>query len=213
MGKEIFEKALNAYKEVHCLVNAMGEFAKKKGCSVKPDVLNRQLDVLLQYSFLEIALFDRSLDKNEIAFIKGIAKFGDLCEFLQQKDVDITWEKIAAIQPSTATEFVESLREPMISLAENIEKLFAAIDASTPDHDYLKDFVDNVVSMYEAFIVADGNALEVELNNVNNTLMNHVCNTIIGYRNAILENKNAPKESNEGAPCKKTLKDFYGKKN
>ena len=212
MNKKILQEAVDAYNKMHAMVNAMGNYAKENGANIDPIVLNRQLDVIIQYSFLQIAIIDGALTKDELGFIVCINKFGDLCDFLNQNHVNITWDAIEVFSLEEYAKFLAALQDPMIDLSKTLINVFSILDAAVPDKDLLKEFVDFANALFTALLVADGKIHDSEKRNVDNTLLYAVLDVICDTREKYIKESQAYDNEHKNAQNKQSLKDFYSKK-
>lgn len=88
MEKNVFEEAAKAYVAVMNTATEMFKFHQQSmandGKNFDVRVGLNQLDVIIQYSMLQVALNDCNLDENEVSFIKSMSQFCDFCDYLNQ---------------------------------------------------------------------------------------------------------------------------------
>ena len=216
MEKNLFEEAAKAYVAVMNTATEMFQFHQQsmanEGKNFDVRVGLNQLDVIIQYSMLQVALNDGNLDENEVGFIKSMSQFCDFCDYLNQAGYrGVTWDVIFNTDENSLKEVLEESKKSVISLSEDFVRIFSLIDAMT-EHNYLDDLYKNFCAIIAGIMQADGKAYKEEVSNgcLLVDLINVVNEQKQNFENMIAAKKSQPKEQ---ANAKKSLKDYYVKKN
>ena len=216
MEKNVFEEAAKAYVEVMNTATEMFKFHQQsmanEGKNFDVRVGLNQLDVIIQYSMLQVALNDGNLDENEVGFIKSMSQFCDFCDYLNQTGYrGVTWDVIFNTDENSLKEVLEESRKSVISLSEDFVRVFSLIDAMT-EHNYLDDLYKNFCAIIAGIMQADGKAYKEEVSNgcLLVDLINVVNEQKQDFENMIVAKQSQPKEQPN---AKKSLKDYYVKKN
>lgn len=211
--KNIYELAFESYAHACKMIQAMFETGNESFLSDHPvdvRVCLNQFDVVLQYSMMQIALADNTLDSNEINFISTLSKYCDFCDYLNQRGFEnVTWEVLSKVDVKGIKEVVEKAYDEMISLAQDLIGVFAFIDAQT-EHDYLSDFSHDVINIMTAALASDGSISEAEKQQgaVIFGLLNSI-KEAIGVAGEALHSADKEDSNNGGSS---SLRDFYVKK-
>ncbi len=169
--QKIFEKALKHYeaaeKNLAELVDTVSEFL--------PDYpalrAFQSFDFLLQGMLLRQSLADGSMDRNEVAFIKGIVNTGDLLfdvkERLKASVADdllaqYTWENVYLAPVELQTMIVNALNEYAAPAVEETAFLCAVADAVTKKN-YYKYITRAVCGILTCFAKIDGKSTAEEI--------------------------------------------------
>lgn len=216
MEKNVFEEAAKAYVAVMNTATEMFKFHQQSmandGKNFDVRVGLNQLDVIIQYSMLQVALNDCNLDENEVNFIKSMSQFCDFCDYLNQAGYQgVTWDVIFNTDENSLKEVLEESKESVISLSEDFVKVFSLIDAMT-EHNYLDDLYKNFCAIISGVMNADGKTYKEEVTNgcLLVDLLNAVDAKKKDFENIIASKNAQPKEQPN---AKKSLKDYYVKKN
>jgi hypothetical protein len=206
----IFEMAMNAYNEIindlSSATMAFKRYADSNNIDYNPKITLIQFDILLQYSMLQVALGDRYLDKREISFIENITKYSDFCDYLRHHGVeDVSWNTLYNANEDDLNECLNIIKKEIIDLSRDFISIFSIYDATT-DYNYLTDLKKNVLTIIIAVCQADGRAEKEEFEN--GCLILSVVNQIEKEKESI-----ETKYINKPEQPKKSLKDFYVKKN
>ncbi len=212
--ENVFEKAKKAYDNIMKTAQAMFEIheeaMKGNGVDFSVESAMCELDVLIQYSMLQIALNDGNLNENEVAFIKNLSSYLDFCGYLNQRGYqDVTWDVIFSTDEESLKEVLKEAKEDILALSKNFVVIFSLIDAMTPQQDYLEELKQDFVNITCAVMQSDGEIYKCEI--TNGCMFLEILNTIYKTKAANVENINNKKA--QETPKKKTLKDYYVKKN
>ena len=166
-GINIFELAQAAYADSVNDVKNMAQLIEKvlKSAGQKYDykITLQQFDILLQYSLLQIAVADNDIDKNEIAFIRELTTYGDLCNYLSITSGNkIEWDTILYASESVVKSLLNTLETPIKRLADEFMAMFVAVDKAV-EYDFLGDLKNNVTAIILAACRAEGEARREEL--------------------------------------------------
>lgn len=165
----IFDAAKAAYQDcindLTVMGNATEEIMRQKGKAFKTRILLNQFDILLQYSMLQLALADGTLAGEELTFIRDLAQYSNLPEYLKTVGYsNATWQVIYNTNEQKLNGIVAEIEEAVVELSLDFIHIFAAFDAAT-DYDYFDDLKRNVSIIIAATCQADGNAEKRELRN------------------------------------------------
>jgi len=216
MEKNVFEEAAKAYVEVMNTATEMFKFHQQsmanEGKQFDIRVGLNQLDVIIQYSMLQVALNDDELDESEAGFIKSMSQFCDFCDYLNQVGYrGVTWDVIFNTDENSLKEVLEESKKSVISLSQDFVRIFSLIDAMT-EHNYLDDLYKNFCAIIAGIMQADGKAYKEEI--ANGCLLIDLINVVNAqkqdFENVIAAKNSQPKEQPN---AKKSLKDYYVKKN
>ncbi len=207
---QVYEEAFQAYSSATELLGQMLTAAATVEHQ-DSEFCQRELakfDVMLQYSLLQIAVADGSLKGEELGFIYDIAKYGDYCKYLQAiSNKPITWEVIYGTEESGLQELLAGTDEAMIDLGENFIRVFALLDMADKDTSYANLMIEYLEKIVFATMYSDGKPEEAELNNG--------CLVLSVFHNIaqIVANQQAEETQCASSTSKKSLKDYYVKKN
>lgn len=213
MKENVFEKAAQAYVDVMNTATEMfkvhQESLKNQGKQFNIRVALNQLDVIIQYSMLQIALNDGNLDENEIKFIESMSQYCNFCDYLNQRGYQgVTWEVIFNTDENSLKQVLEESKNDVISLSEDFVSVFSIIDAMT-EHNYLDDLYQSFCSIIAAVMQADGKNYREEVEG--GCLLIDLLNVVDAKKHEVEESINNQKK--QQPQVKKTLKDYYVKKN
>lgn len=213
MKTNIFEKAMNAYVEVMNTAKEMfkvhQDALESEGKQFSVRVALNQLDVIIQYSMLQIALNDNNLDKNEVLFIKTMSQYCDFCDFLNQCGYkNVTWDVIYNSDEQVLKQILKETLESVVSLSNDFIKVFSLIDAMIKERNYLEILYNDFCSIIAAVMQADGKVYKEELSR--GCLLVDLINVISEQKE---EAENDIKANKEKLNNKIALKNYYINKN
>lgn len=155
--KEIYD---HCYDIIETMSTCIKTFMDSKGVTdYNPEVTLIKFDVLLQYSLLQIATADYDIDKNEIVFIRGLTKKGDLVNYINANSsggTPITWDMIYRADVLDVRKALDLLKSEIVKLSKEFVMVFSTCDLATPEYDFFSDLVDGVFCIIKGLASMDG---------------------------------------------------------
>ncbi len=227
MNQDIRNKAFEAYKDALNLLSAVFD-AHKKFIDEKhdPEAAIARFDVLLQYSMMQVALYDNRLEVEEVKFISELSHFANFCDYLKSKGYkDVTWEMIANAKEEQLKQILANYQGDMVNLNQEFVYAFTQADILVTDQDLLQELTNDVLYIMHSVAISDEKYDEAEVYKAD-CLIFHALQAIHeGIKKAAAEGKipqgeepkqESPKseapEAKEGTTERKRLKDYYNVK-
>lgn len=170
--EEILSRVETAKEEYNKLVSFLmekvfpfrEEFERRKGNDkYKGELCLNALDLLLQYSFVEVALSDGVMEFSEISIIEEICPHNNLIEFISRGIGEkFTWGSFQSLTEEQTANLMKQLRKPVFEIAKDFMDSFTMFDVATCEKDYLAYFEKCVVAFLTALIMGDGKVYDEE---------------------------------------------------
>ena len=212
MNYRIRQTAIDAYDEATNTIEEMFNMFKlalaNKGSSFNVRTELNGFDVLLQYSMMQVALKDDYLHVEEVKLIRDLSKYCDFCDYLNQRGYrNVTWQMVLNTDERTLKSILSDYQDDMINLSKDFIAVFSLVDKAIVERRYLDELKDQVAKIIGAVAYADGELDDTELSGSCMIISAIQVIEKIIYENEVLSDE-SPKVSS-----KKSLKDFYVKKN
>ena len=220
MNPEIKSKALAAYEDaINLLGNVFAAHQKYFDPKFDPNAGICRFDVLLQYSMMQVALYDNQLDNEELKLISELSKFANFCDYLTAKGYkDITWENLLNASPDQLKKVIAEYATDMVDLNQEFVYVFTNADIIVKEADLLKQLTNDVLFILHSVAVSDEKYAEDEVYKADCLIFAALEAIYQGIKNC---------EGKEEAPAEETkeekledkpveqrrLKDYYVKKN
>ena len=174
--QELFDKAQERYRYARRLVGEMIEIVRKDQPNFNSKSSYDQLDIIVQFILLKIALADGKFLEIEGEFIDQITDSYDvLFLFDSVDDMDYDWSFAGAYMDFHHVEFLVNKVEKLAN--EHIlafSDLFAVIDLVDRSKNYVKELYDCIRDVALAFIMCDGSASENEIETAVNVVSEYL---------------------------------------
>ena len=210
--------AIEAYNQSTKTLEAMFKlfklFKEKNGESFDVRVALNRFDVLLQYSMMQVALKDGYLHVEEVKLIRDLSKYCDFCGYLNQRGYkDVTWQMVLNTDKDTLKSIISDYNSDMVDLNKEFVAIFSLIDKAITEHNYIDLLKKQVFTMLSAVSAADDDFNEKEIGS--ECLILHALFAIEKFVNQTTDTltKTSQQLSKSQVSTKKSLKDFYVKKN
>lgn len=218
MNSQIKQMAIEAYNQSTKTLEAMFKlfklFKEKNGESFDVRVALNRFDVLLQYSMMQVALKDGYLHVEEVKLIRDLSKYCDFCGYLNQRGYkDVTWQMVLNTDKDTLKSIISDYNSDMVDLNKEFVAIFSLIDKAITEHNYIDLLKKQVFTMLSAVSAADDDFNEKEIGS--ECLILHALFAIEKFVNQTTDTltKTSQQLSKSQVSTKKSLKDFYVKKN
>ena len=219
MNPDIRNKALGAYEDAIKLLGAVFEAHKKYvDQKFEPEAGLCRFDVLLQYSMMQVALYDNQLDAEEIKLIKDLSKFANFCDYLTAKGYkDVTWEHLLNANVDQLKEIIKQYCSDMVNLNQEFVYVFTNADIMVKEADLLKQLTNDVLFILHSVAVSDERYAEDEVYKADCLIFKALEAIFEGIKSAEQGGAGAsedkPRAEQPQEPERKRLKDYYVKKN
>ena len=218
MNSKIKQSAIEAYNQSTKTLEAMFKLFKllkeRNGESFDVRVALNRFDVLLQYSMMQVALRDGYLHVEEVKLIRDLSKYCDFCGYLNQRGhKDVTWQMVLNTDEDTLKSIISNYNSDMIELNTEFVAVFSLIDKAITEHNYIDLLKKQVFTMLSAVSAADDDFNVEEIGS--DCLILHALFAIEKFVNQTTDtlNNTSQQLSKSQISTKKSLKDFYVKKN
>ena len=125
------------------------------GAAYNQELFYTEFDVLLQYSLLELALYDGDLDLEELSIISEITEYGDLMDYFScYTDEPISWNDLFESRALLIKQVLNAFHDRMVDIAADFCGTYAIVAATFEE--YLDVLFDAVKEIFAAVILADG---------------------------------------------------------
>lgn len=150
-----------AYDNIMSMATIVG-MDKKNNINVK--VVTLSFDLVMQFSLLQIAASDLNFDRDEMKFIRNLTHHDSLMEiFNKTGQKNLTWDYLLKLETKSLRELLAKYENEFVKLSKEFTNIFAYIDAATPNHNYTKDFKEQVNEIMEGLSKIDESVDDVEL--------------------------------------------------
>ncbi len=165
MNPEIRTKALSAYDDAIKMLEAVFQAHQKYfDQKFEPKAGLVRFDVLLQYSMMQVALFDNQLDVEELKLISNLAKYANFCDYLIAKGYkNVSWDNLLRCNPQELKKIIQQYASDMVSLNQEFVYIFSAIDVAVKESDLLKQFTNDILFILHSVAVSDERYAEDEV--------------------------------------------------
>ncbi|MCH5156759.1 MAG: hypothetical protein J1G02_02650 [Clostridiales bacterium] len=163
--QELFDNAQDRYVYARELVTRMVDFATQSNIEVNLKDAYDQLDIVVQYILLKIAVADGKFLEIEGEFMDNITDSYDLLYlFDSYYDTDYDWSFVGAYLNFEHVIFLlDKIDQLAIGHIRAFSDLFAEIDMLDSSVNYGKELYECIRDIALAFIMCDGNAADREL--------------------------------------------------
>ena len=163
--QELFDNAQDRYVYARELVTRMVDFAAQSNIEVNLKDAYDQLDIVVQYILLKIAVADGKFLEIEGEFMDNITDSYDLLYlFDSYYDTDYDWSFVGAYLNFEHVIFLlDKIDQLAIGHIRAFSDLFAEIDMLDSSVNYGKELYECIRDIALAFIMCDGNAADREL--------------------------------------------------
>lgn len=217
MDFQIRQMAINAYdqstKTIEAMFKGVRLFKENNGGSFDVRVALNKFDVLLQYSMMQVALQDGYLHVEEVKLIRDLSKYCDFCGYLNQRGYkDVTWQKVLNTDECTLKSIISHYNSDMIELSKEFVVVFSLVDKAMTEYNLIDPLINQIYIILGAVSAADDDFNEEEIRS--NCL---ILNALFAIKEFVQSTDTLSKSSQilnkSQVSTKKSLKDFYVKKN
>lgn len=218
MDKNIIQKAVNAYNDSTALLESIFTTFKKiqndAGGDFDVRVAMNRYDALLQYSMMQVALKDGTLCEEEVKFIMSLTKYCDLCDYLNQRDFEgVNWQVLYNTDENVIANVLKQYEADMLELNKEFISIFASIDFAIPDHDFVAELRNYAGIILTSVAAADNNIKQEEFAPDSLIMIAIAAIEELKSRASSGNLGNVKQQNIDEKPRKKSLKDFFVKKN
>lgn len=219
MDFKVRKMAIDAYGQAtEMLENIFSVFEQaeaQNGKSFNSKIALVKFDVILQYSMMQVALQDGYLHIEEVKLIRDLAKYCDFCDYLNQRGYkSVTWQRIYNADENELKSILDRCKKEIETLNKEFLAIFSAIDIAIKECSLIDILTKQVVTILGAVSAADDDYSDAEI--IKSKCI--ILNTLIVIKKFVDEAASAStkfESSLDRTQChsKKSLKDFYVKKN
>lgn len=120
-------------------------------------------DLMLQFSFLELACADGKITSDEIEMIQKICKYDSLAHFIERNGVTgFSWSSFLEMSIDEAKHVLNSIGGVVFDIAQDFITSFALFDSFVKSKDFLKVFERSVYAFLMCLFSSDGELVEAE---------------------------------------------------
>ena len=162
--QELFDKAQERYRYARRLVTDMIDFVKKEQPNFNSKNSYFQVDVIVQFILLKVALADGKFLEIEGEFIDQITDGYDITSLFDSQEENYNWSFAGAFltfeQVGKIVSVVENRAwEHILAFSD----LFAEVDLIDSSKNYVRELYECIKDVASYFIMADGNATKHEI--------------------------------------------------
>lgn len=155
--QDLFDAATVSYGNARKLVSKMGEIVSKAHPDFSVKMAYLKLDVIVQYTLLEIALADGQFLPIEGEFIDKITDTFDVINLFDNVPRGMNWKWFAQNKSfSDIKSVIGKLRSMAREHMNDFAKLFAVVDAAIPQYDILGELIGYLGEIAGCFTRIDG---------------------------------------------------------
>ena len=217
MNPEIRTKALGAYEDALKLLSGVFQAHKEYiDPKFEPEAGLVRFDVLLQYSMMQVALFDNQLDAEELKLISELSKFANFCDYLTAKGYkDVTWEVLLNADANQLKDIIKQYEGDMVQLNQEFVVVFTQADIIIKEADLLQLLTNDVLFMLHSVAISDEKYAEDEVYKADCLIFKALQAIYDGIKQAEGAQAEQPAETpvEEKPVGQRRLKDYYVKKN
>ena len=163
-SQELFDYAEERYRHAVSLVTDMMAVIHKEQPNFNTKISYFQFDAIVQFILLKVALADGKFLEIEGEFIDRITDKYDILQLFDGNNNDYDWGFAGANMTFEQVEYLvnkveELAKEHILTFCE----LFAEIDLKDRSKNYIKEIYECIKDVASAFIMADGNATQSEV--------------------------------------------------
>ena len=218
MNQDIRNKALGAYEDaISLLDNVFKAHQKYIDPKFDPKAGLCRFDVLLQYSMMQVALYDNQLDREELKLISELSKFANFCDYLTAKGYkDVTWQNLLNANADQLKQIIAEYAKDMVDLNQEFVYVFTVVDIQVTEADLLKQLTNDILFMLHSVAVSDEKYAEDEVYKADCLIfraLEAIYNGIKEYEGGALKEEAKEVKVEDKPVEQRRLKDYYVKKN
>ena len=218
MNSRIKQIAIEAYnqstKTLKTVFSLFKFVEEKNGNTFDVRVALNRFDVLLQHSMLQVALEDGYLHVEEVKLIRDLSKYCDFCGYLNQRGYkNVTWQMVLNTDEDTLKSILLEYNNDIDDLSKEFVAVFAIFDKAITEHNFIDLLKKQVNLILCAVVAADDDINREEIGDdclILNALL--AIEKLVNQTDDTLT-KSAQHLRKPQTTAKKSLKDFYVKKN
>lgn len=157
---EILQYGVEAHNKAIKQLTQLGGFIKRAGIDFDINNSIHDFDAIMQGFLLKIAISDNDFSVFELAYIKCVCDKADVLQSINnatQGQVDVSWENIKSLSPTTLSVVVELINTLTVKYCEKFVVPFALVDAVL-EQDVLKAIVESIKGIIVALVFIDGDS-------------------------------------------------------
>ena len=163
-SQDLFNVAIINYQKARQLVAKMNDVVGAARPDFNPKAGYLKLDIIVQYTLLEVALADGKFSPIEGEFIDKITDTFDVINLFDNVPRGMNWQWFANNRSfSDIKNTIGNLRKMAQEHMEDFASLFAIVDAAYPDYDILGELLEYLGLIAGAFTRIDGSHDESEV--------------------------------------------------
>ena len=163
-AQELFNIASENYQKARQLVGKMNEVVSAVRSDFNPKAGYLKLDIIVQYTLLEVALADGKFSPIEGEFIDKITDTFDVINLFDNVPKGMNWRWFADNKGfNEIKNTIGNLRKMAQEHMMDFAALFSLVDAAYPDYDILAELLEYLGLIAGAFTRIDGSHDESEV--------------------------------------------------
>ena len=163
-SQDLFNAAIVNYQNARQLVAKMNEVVSAARPDFNPKASFVKLDIIVQYTLLEVALADGKFSPIEGEFIDKITDSFDVINLFDNVPRGMNWHWFATNRSfSDIKNTIGNLRKMAQEHMQDFASLFAVVDAAYSDYDILGELLQYLGLIAGAFTRIDGSHDESEV--------------------------------------------------
>ena len=163
-AQELFNIATENYQKARQLVAKMNDVVSAVRPDFNPKAGYLKLDIIVQYTLLEVALADGKFSPIEGEFIDKITDSFDVINLFDNVPRGMNWQWFANNRSfGDIKNTIGNLRKMAQEHMQDFASMFAIVDAAYPDYDILAELLQYLGLIAGAFTRIDGSHDESEV--------------------------------------------------
>ncbi|MBQ9706977.1 MAG: hypothetical protein IJV78_03705 [Clostridia bacterium] len=159
-----FDDAKEKYSQLCALVDVMSNQMAQAFDDFDGNQARKQLDVIVGYIMLEVALADNNFTVQEGAFVDQLCTTFPLLHLFDDVPPSVNWQAIAQFSDaSVARQMADKLKDLAQDYVQNFVMGFSMLDAIVEDKDYLQLMIEGLRTIALAMAFVDGNGTSQEI--------------------------------------------------
>lgn len=168
---EYFKKATIYYNDLIVELKHVGDtlesYYGKQGKKFSSQIFLKQFDCIFQYSLLQYAIADGSLDPNELYFIKDITSYGDLLTYINSHYKNsLTWNDVLNGKEDSIDKWLTANQDHMNTLSSEFIASLGMVDAAVEDVDFVDLLTEKCAAIYSLLELIDGESSKMERDSI-----------------------------------------------
>ena len=129
MSESLAQVYCNALSEVEALGRFFEKAMKRKEPKFSAKKFTSDFELLLQHSFLELAVYDSDMNCDELRLVKIAMNYADICKFSQTTKYKMTWGELLLSDPVKTEKWLKDIKMVLSGISDDFAVKFAAFDS------------------------------------------------------------------------------------